>query len=430
VVAAGAVLGLAFNIKLFQALIIAPSLVLLMLLAVDLPVRRRIAAFAGSLAAFGVVSLGWVATASLTPLSNRPWPIGSTNGSVWDVIFVFNGIDRLRGSASPAALKLDPPGALRFFGGAQDYVATVGTMLMAAVVFGAAALVAGVFARRRGARLDRLRVAGGVFLATWLVSGVALLSHMQRMQPRYLEAVTPAIAAVLGVGVARLAAAASSRLTAAALTVASAGVAATGILLTHAAAWAVVLAIAATVCCGLVAVAPDARGGAGALAVCALAAALAVPASAAVRVAAQHRSNAGLPSRLSPDRLATLSTFLRAHQGGAKYELVSPTVARAAPLIARDGRPVLMLTSLYGRPLIGPRRLRHLVATGQARYALLGARACTASAVPVCAPAVRWALAHSVDVGADAGVPRGMLYRLTTTPARPKAATVYRRKAR
>jgi 4-amino-4-deoxy-L-arabinose transferase-like glycosyltransferase len=140
VVAAGAVLGVAFNVKLFQGLIFVPALALLMLLAVDLPWGRRALAFGGSLAAFVAVSLSWIVAASLTPLSGRPWPIGSTNGSIWNVIFVFNGIDRLRSPATPAALAIDPPGALRFFhASGHSYATTVGTMLLAALVLGAAA---------------------------------------------------------------------------------------------------------------------------------------------------------------------------------------------------------------------------------------------------------------------------------------------------
>ncbi|MCW3048535.1 MAG: phospholipid carrier-dependent glycosyltransferase, partial [Solirubrobacterales bacterium] len=236
VVAAGAVLGVAFNIKMFEALIVVPALALLMLLAVDLPARRRVPAFAGSLAAFVVVSLSWIATASLTPLSGRGWPIGSTNGSIWNVVFVFNGIDRLRTRATPAALALDPPGALRFFrASGHGYATTVGTMLLAALVLGVAAVLVAFTRPRRGARLDRIRLAGAVFLGSWLILGVGLLSHMQRLQPRYLEAATPVIAAVVGVGVASLvtAALARGRLAAGAVVAPVALVAAGGVLLGH-----------------------------------------------------------------------------------------------------------------------------------------------------------------------------------------------------
>jgi 4-amino-4-deoxy-L-arabinose transferase-like glycosyltransferase len=416
VVAAGAVLGVAFNVKLFEALIVVPALVCLVLLAVDLPARRRALALGGSLAAFLAVSLSWIVTASLTPLSGRPWPIGSTNGSIWNVVFGFNGIDRLRAPASPAALAIDPPGATRFFhASGHSYATTVGTMLVAALVLGATATAVAIARRRRGARVDRLTLAGTVFLAVWLVAGVGLLSHMQRLQPRYLEAATPAIAAVVGVGVAWLSAQAlpRRRLAAAALVGAVAVSAIGAVLLAHPPAWAVVVALGAVVGCGAVAASRAWAQRMTALAILGLVAVLAVPASGAVTVARQHRSDAGVPLRTDQAALASLSHFLIAHQGRARYEVASPTVIRAAPLIIRDGRPVLMLTSLYGRPLLDAARLKSLVAGGQVRYALLGRASCTAKGCP---DAVRWARAHARDVSAAAGQRPGTVYRLTTTP--------------
>jgi 4-amino-4-deoxy-L-arabinose transferase-like glycosyltransferase len=407
VVAAGAVLGLAFEVKLFQGLIAAPALALLALVALDFPRWRKVAALAGAAAAFVAVSLSWIVAASTTPLSGRPWPIGSTDGTIWSVVFGFNGIDRLRGSASPAALKLDPPGALRFFrAGGHDYAATVGTTLLAALLLGAIALVAVAATRARGrsARPQRLTVAGAVFFGTWLVSGAALLSHMQRFQPRYLEAVTPAIAAVVGVGTARIAGQ-GGRLGAAALAVCGAALAVAGALLVGPPAWAIAVALAGAAACGVLAVAPGARRARAVIAF-GLVATLAVPTASALTVARQHRSDAGLPSRLSATQVASLSRFLIAHQHGARYELVSPTVARAAPLIVHDGRPVLMLTSLQGRPLLGPDRLARLVAAGEVRYAMLGGGG---------APVLRWAKAHAHDVSAAAGLPRGQLYRLSSS---------------
>jgi 4-amino-4-deoxy-L-arabinose transferase-like glycosyltransferase len=416
VVAAGAVLGLAFNIKLFEALIVVPALALLVLLAVDLPARRRVLAFAGGLAAFVAVSLSWIVAASLTPLGGRPWPIGSTNGSIWNVVFGFNGIDRLRAPATPAALALDPPGALRFFrASGHGYATTVGTMLLAALVLGVAAVLAAVLRRRRGSRFDRIQLAGAAFFGTWLILGVGLLSRMQRLQPRYLEAATPAIAAAVGIGLAGLLAAAVTRgrLGSAAL-VAPVAIAAIGeVLLGHPPAWAAIAGLAAAAGCAVVAIAHTWPRRATAMGILGLVAVLAVPASAAVTVARQHRSDAGVPLQTDPATLAALSRFLIAHQGHARYEVASPTIVRASPLIIHDGRPVLMLTSLYGRPLLSAAQLERLVATGQVRY-VLGRPACAASG---CQDVVRWARAHTRDVSAAAGLPRGTVYRLSVKPA-------------
>jgi hypothetical protein len=318
-------------------------------------------------------------------------------------------------------LAIDPPGPLRFFhSSAHGYATTFGTMLLAALVLGAAGLVASLVRRRAGVRIDRLQLAGAAFFGTWLVLGVGLLSNMQRLQPRYLEAATPAIAAVVGVGLAALVASArrGRSLAAAALVAAVTSVAVGGAVLAHAPTWAVVVAVAGAAGCGIVAASGARPQRATALTVLGLIAVLAVPASAAVKVAGRHRSAAGVPLRTSPARLAALSHFLIAHQGRARYEVASPNVVRAAPLITRDARPVLMLTSLYGRPLLDASRLRQLVAGGEVRYALLGRAACTSRG---CAAVVRWARTHARDVSAPARQPRGTVYRLTATPPTGRA---------
>jgi 4-amino-4-deoxy-L-arabinose transferase-like glycosyltransferase len=407
IVASGAVLGLAFNVKVFEALIVMPAVGVLAWLATDLPARHRVRAIGAGLAAFVVVSLSWVTAASLAP-GSHPWPIGSTNGSVWNVVFVFNGIDRLRGHASVAALQFDPPGPLRFLSaGRIDYAALVGTTLVAAVVFGALALaIVSLTGRLPGRRRDRLAFAGAVFLGVWLVAGVGMLSMAQRMQPRYLEAVTPAIAGALGVGVTWLAARAR-RLPAAAAALAggAAIVAVASAALVHPPAWAVLAALGGACGCAWVATTP--RRPRTALAVYALVAALSVPLASAVSVARQHQSNAGLALTVPQ----ALSTFLIGHQGGSRYEVASATVFRSSPLIVRDGQPVLMLTSYHGRPLLSAARLAQLVSSGQVRYILMGAGDCTRA---TCAPVVRWARAHARDVSRAAGVRRGTLFELST----------------
>jgi 4-amino-4-deoxy-L-arabinose transferase-like glycosyltransferase len=412
IVAAGAVMGLAFNVKLFEALAVLPALGLLIVLASDLPARRRAGAIAGGLVAFAAVSVAWVTAASLAPLSARPWPIGSTNGSVWNVVFGYNGVDRLRTPASAAALQLDPPGALRFFSTTgHDYASLVGTTLLAALAFGAIALGVAAVTRPSDKR-NRLALAGAAFLGVWLIAGVAVLSAMQRFEPRYLEAVDPAIAATLGVGVAWLATrAARQRAAALAFAAVVGAVAIAAIALAQPPAWATIVAAAGAAGC---VVAAAGRRAAPLLAGCALVAVLAVPAASAVTVVRSHISDAGLANPLPAREVVALSRFLVPRQGHARYEVASSTVYRTSQLVVRDGRPVLVLTSVRGRPLMTPHQLATAVASGQVRYVLLGRGTCARSAPRPCAPVLRWARAHARDVSRAAGVgPAGTLYRLS-----------------
>jgi hypothetical protein len=323
---------------------------------------------------------------------SRPWPIGSTNGSVWNVVFAYNGIDRLSATATKAALALDPPGPLRLFAtDGRHYAALVGSTLLAALVLGGLALLVA----RRGPR-ERSAVAGAAFFATWLLVGVALISHMQRLQPRYLEAVTPAIAGVVGIGLASLAVRAPRLLAAG-----SAVVAVVAVALVHPPATATVLALAAA---GLaVVVALVRRPARIALGACALVAVLAVPTASAISVARAHQSDAGLQVRIPG--LDALSAFLIAHQGTARYEAASTSTFSASPLIVRDGRPVLMLTSYHGRPLLQAAQLARLVRDGEVRYLLVGGGG--GSGV------VRWARSHARAVTVP-GVPKGTVFRLTS----------------
>jgi 4-amino-4-deoxy-L-arabinose transferase-like glycosyltransferase len=419
IVAAGAVMGLAFNVKLFESLIVLPALGLLALLAGDLPLRRRAVALAGGLVAFIGVGLAWVIVASQAPLGARPWPIGSTNGGVWNVVFRFNGLDRLRGSATPRALALDPPGAVRLFGGgARDYASIIGTTLLGALVFGALALIAAAVFRRRAGR-TRLELANAIFLGSWLILGVALMSHMQRLQPRYLEAVTPAVAGVLGAGLGWLSAHAATRRSAGAvLALGAAVVAGAGTALVHPPTWAAALAMAGAAVTVLAAAGVRGRLTTTLLATGALVAALAIPSAAALSVARGNASDAGLANPMQPARVRALSTFLTAHQGRAFYEVASTTVFKSGPLIVRDGRPVLMLTSYSNRPLLTPAQLARLVAAGKVRYILIGRGEGSPRSKPYAPPVVRWARAHSVDVSRATGVgPPGTLSRFTSVPA-------------
>ncbi len=418
IVAAGAVMGLSFNVKLFEGLVILPALALLAVLAGDLSWRRRAAAMAGGLAAFAAVGGAWMTIASLRPLSARPWPIGSTDGSVWNVVFGFNGIDRLRSTASAAALKLDPPGPLRFLSTTgHDYASLVGTTLLAALIFGAIALA--VAAVERPAR-RRPAVAGAAFFGLWLVVGVAALSGMQRFQPRYLEAVDPAIAATLGISVGWLAARARHGGAAAFAVAGGAGIVTVAAsTLVHPPGWATTAALAGAA--GALTCAASARASrlTPALAGCALVAALSIPAASALHVARSHVSDAGLARPLPASEVVSLSRFLISHQGHARYEMASSTIFRTSQLVVRDGRPALVLTNVGGQPLLTPAELARLVAGGDVRYVLLGRGTCSPPATRPCAPVLRWTLAHSTDVGRTArGVPPGTLYRLSSRLAR------------
>ncbi len=92
------------------------------------------------------MALSWTAIASLTPLGRRPFSVGSGDGSVWRVTFVYNGLSRLSNHGAIGGAALAPgggPGPFRLLGaGTSELWSLVGTGVAAASLLGLLALVA------------------------------------------------------------------------------------------------------------------------------------------------------------------------------------------------------------------------------------------------------------------------------------------------
>jgi len=499
-IAAAVVLGLDFNVKLFEALVAAPALVVLAWLTHDLivdarapdhartpdhvPVKTRprrpsprLASLLIAGGAFVATAAAWMVAVSLTPAQARPYPIGSSDGTVWNAVFVFNGTDRIlkaphpdRFGAQPAVASLiaatpsraqphsrvprprSPAGPLRLFvRSSVDYAGLVGVELLGALAFGALALI--VSRSRAGTGVpppdpdpdpdrnpDRNREAviaraGLIALIVWLLTGVLLFSAVGRLHQRYLEAFTPAVAASLGVGLialmrrVRTGVGASAIIGSLALVMIEA-VAATGsgpILdegrrLAVALALLAVLSILANVVLARRAEAsPGGRGSpaAGLASVLAgilvLSAILVVPLTSDVRLIERHNGDQALSAPLRPGLVTRLSRFLRAHQGTAHYEVAVSAPTLVAPVIKRDVRPVLLLTTTEGRPLVGTDELRRRAGAGEVAYVLMRGRCPIPRnrTLPACAASVQWVQAHATDVSAQvAPGENGLLYRL------------------
>ena len=429
-VGAGVALGLAFNVKLFEALVPLPAFVVFWWVGMRGRSERVVRLLAVG-AVFVAVSVAWLTFVSLTPAGERPWPIGSTDGSVWNAVFVYNGIDRitggvvLAGHAAGALLAaivpavLSPAGPLRLFAHNEiDYGGLIGTALFAALVLGAAALAWPPRVPR--AQLERAALAG---LAVWLLLGFLLFSFSSRAHPRYLEAFDPAVAATLGVAFVVLArrAARSARwslalpgLLLACIVESAAG---TGDISRAGIYAGAVLAIALAVV-GAVLLARAGRSlpiSAPALATALLAAALvAVMLNDDQRLIRHDSTVQAAEVTLAPSLINALSHFLKTHQSGARYEAAFSAPTLAAPIIARDGRPVLLLTSLKARPLTTLPELQHAIATSRVRYVYTQGICPGASYtdLPACSTADKWVRAHGQDVTAALHLPtkHGLLY--------------------
>ncbi len=259
--AGAAVLGLAFDVKILESLVALPGLALIALLGFPGPLPKRMLRLAAAGAVYVVVALAWLTATLIAPAHERPWAIGSTNGSAWNAVFVFNGTERLGGKSPEPQFTVYEPGHKYPVAtqSERDHIPIVppsptrllarigplsgerlGIELLAALLFGIPALVWGVRRRRLAddddgdepdARKDesasddkqdgdgkatgdprdstrhatrerQLSLAFACGLGLWLLTGIVLFSHMARLHPRYVEGLVPAVAATLGIGIA------------------------------------------------------------------------------------------------------------------------------------------------------------------------------------------------------------------------------------
>jgi 4-amino-4-deoxy-L-arabinose transferase-like glycosyltransferase len=336
-------------------------------------------------------------------------------------MFVYNGSARVHPTGSSVAHG-SAAGPLRLFDTRPfRYGGFIGVELLAALVLAPLALL---LARRPGGtRLQRAFIA---FLAAWLVPALVLFSAVGQLHPRYLEALTPAVAAALGIALAALAGAAARRRTAAlGLALGAVVVAAYALQLGTQGAPEHVLSILSGGFALLVLALAAGRGERARTAVAvagvlALVCVLAGPAARSTAVVRRGESDSGHPGQVPAAELQRLSSYLGSHTRGDRYEVASAYYAMAGPLIARDGRPVMVLTSVLRRPVVSVGRLADAVRRGDVHYFLVSGscgRRPPGHAILHCPATVRWARAHAVDVSARAGLPaRGLLFRFTSHP--------------
>ncbi|MEA2141173.1 MAG: hypothetical protein QOC91_1272 [Solirubrobacteraceae bacterium] len=451
--AGAAVMGLAFDVKILESLVALPALAVIVLLGFPAPRGRRALQLAAAGAVYVVVALAWLSATLLVPANDRPWAIGATNGSAWNAVFVFNGIDRLGGKSPEPQFTVYEPGHKYPVAtqSERDHIPIVppsptrllarigplsgqrlGMQLLAALLLGIPALLWSVRRRRATAGPDgeeaesadgaqsRLRLAVAAGLTVWLLTGIVLFSHMARLHPRYVEGLVPAVAATLGIGAA-WASQARGRARLVVLAVSLAVVVFYGerLLYGTTSEWWISLA-----------------GALGALTLAALARWPAIPASLRAVMAPagvlaftlcavltisvrtditaieNHVTDAGYVGALPVEEQRLVSNYLRAHQGRARYEVAAQSATQIGSLVVQDARPIVILTSYGARVFTSVEKLKRLIAAGEVRYAFLNSpcphpTSPTAAKNPACSAPALWIREHGTDVSRKAGLPRG-----------------------
>ena len=93
----GVMIGLGFETKMGVALMVVPGIAAAYLWVAPrghLSAIRQLLAGGASLA---VVGLAWPVLVALTPAADRPWISGTSDNSIWSLIFGYNGLGRIAG---------------------------------------------------------------------------------------------------------------------------------------------------------------------------------------------------------------------------------------------------------------------------------------------------------------------------------------------
>ncbi|KAA9153619.1 glycosyltransferase family 39 protein [Amycolatopsis acidicola] len=198
-VLAGIAVGFGFLAKMLQAYLVLPAFAIAYLIAAPTGIGKRLLHLLAAQAAV-IVSTGWyIAVVELWPASSRPFIGGSQTNSILELAFGYNGFGRITGDEVGSLGGAQSSGSwARLFG--SEMAGGIAWLLPAAVL----ALAALIWLTWRAPRTDPTR-ASAVIWGGWLLITGGVFSYMSGIiHPYYTVALAPAVAALVGMGAARL----------------------------------------------------------------------------------------------------------------------------------------------------------------------------------------------------------------------------------
>jgi 4-amino-4-deoxy-L-arabinose transferase-like glycosyltransferase len=398
-VVCGVLLGLAFDTKMLQAFIVLPVFAGVYLWVGRPQLRRRLLQLLAGGAALVASAGWWVAVVTLWPAASRPFIGGSTNNSVLDLIFGYNGLSRIFGNSGPGpgGGGAGGPGGGAGFGGTAGWLrmfnSELGGQIAWLLPLAGVGLGVGLWLTRHARRADRGR-AGWLLWGGWALITLVVFSKAQGIfHPYYTVALAPAVAALAGAGIvalwhlgrrfplgswlppatvlatAGLAVALLERTPSFApwlrpLIVMGAAVGAAGLWLTFHFRHRLLLAISA----GVVGVALLA--GPAAYSLTTVAHSRTGPLAAAGPTSSARGGPAGLGNQAVDQALVT---YLKNHRGNATYLAAAFGSQSSAPIIIATGEPVITIGGFNGGdPAPTLAQFQQLVAQGKVHYVVLG----------------------------------------------------------
>src|SRR3954447_19045960 len=116
-VLSGLLVGLGFETKMGVALMVVPGIAAAWLWFSPAGRGRALKQLIAGGAAMAIAGLAWPVAVWLTPAADRPWISGTSDNSIWSLIWGYNGVGRLDGQAGGPAGGGAPGGNAGPFGG-------------------------------------------------------------------------------------------------------------------------------------------------------------------------------------------------------------------------------------------------------------------------------------------------------------------------
>ncbi len=432
----GAVLvGLGFNIKMMQAFLPLPAFYTLYLFGAKVGLRRKVVHLFAATVVLVAVSFSWATVVQLTPADQRPY-IGSTSSNnVFELIFGYNGLNRLVGGmgsgardgnapAAPAATNgfqppanpqnddatarpdggfQGPPGGMggMFNTGTAGPLRLVTTPLANEVgwllpfgLFSVALLVFG--SRLRFPLTEKHKAA--VLWGGWLLTATVFFSIAGFFHPYYLVMLAPPLAALIGIGATLLwnGARTRGRLVRIVIVALFAGLLAfqvyTASNYLDNVAWAIPAAVILVAGAVLLMLRRDVVRYAAIGFACLLLAGVWVPTAWASLTTFNTNASSALPEAYAGTKTqgrfqmgnvmagtggesvnSAMVSYLQANTQGVKFMLAVGSSMQGTGYVLATGRPVLYMGGFSGSdPVVDADKIAQLVAKGELRYILGG----------------------------------------------------------
>jgi 4-amino-4-deoxy-L-arabinose transferase-like glycosyltransferase len=205
-------IGTAFLTKMLQGCLVLPGFLLTYLLLAPTGWLNRIVHLLGAAVALVVAAGWWVLTVQLWPAGARPYIGGSTDNTVLDLAFGYNGMSRIVGAGGEAdhhggPPAMAPPGdwepprgsAFGALGGIHRlFTAEMANEISWLLPVALLAIAFGVYLAVRG-QLSRDEKGALVTWGGWLVVTALVFGYMSGVvHPYYTVALAPAVAALIG----------------------------------------------------------------------------------------------------------------------------------------------------------------------------------------------------------------------------------------